>query len=446
MKYDLIIIGSGPAGYVAAIRAGQVGLKTALIEKEKIGGMCLNWGCIPTKALLESAKRFADLKNMKSFGIDGIDLKNLSFNWKTVIGRSNRIVARLTRGVGSLLKKNGVEVIEGEAVISSANSVSVDNRLLETDNILIATGSRPQDMDWNAPDGLVNNIKQFLGGDLPENPLVFGHGPHAMELTQFFHLAGLKPTQLVPDETLLPGVDEALVKYFETKFKREKLNIIYNAEIGGYKQGVLKVNGEEIKCDSIINASERKAVVPKSEMNIEMENGFIKTDAELRTNIPNIFAVGDVNGKSTFAHAASIQGLNAIDRIKGIDSDIDFSKIPISMYTYPEMAQIGKTEKELKEEGAEYKVSEFPLIANGKALTEGFTDGFVRIISEPKYGEVLGTQIIALNATDMIAEASATMELEATVYDAAKIVHAHPTVSEIFMEAGYDAFGKPIHK
>ena len=447
MKYDLIIIGSGPAGYVSAIRAGQLGLKTAIIEKEKIGGMCLNWGCIPTKALLESAKKFFELKNAKSFGIDGIDTKGLSFNWKTAIGRSNRVVARLTRGVQFLLKKNGVEIIEGEAVISSANSVSVDNRLLETENIMIATGSRSEAEKLPVPKDLLKDVRDFLSSDtMPENPVVIGQGPHALELAQFFHLLGKKPSLLVPDSELLPGIDENLKKFFETKFQREKLNIIYDAEIKDYKKGKLKVNKEEIECDAIINASIRKAVVPKSETKIEMENGYIKADDELRTNIPNIFAVGDVNGKSAFAHAASIQGLNVVDTIKGIKKTIDFGRMPINMYTYPEMSQIGMTEKELKEKGIDYKVGEFPLSVNGKALTEGYSEGMVRILSETKYGEVLGTQIIALHATDMIAEASAIMELEGTVYDVAKIVHAHPTVSEVFMEAGYDAFDQPIHK
>jgi dihydrolipoamide dehydrogenase len=447
MKYDLIIIGSGPAGYIAAIRAGQVGLKVAMIEKGEIGGMCLNWGCIPTKALLESAKRFYDMKNAKSFGIEGIDVKQLTFNSKTVFSRSNKIVGRLGRGIQFLMKKNNVEVIKGTAVISSPTSVSVNNSLLDTKNIMIATGSKSELGDYSIPEGLLVDVKDFIAEkNLPENPVVIGHSASGMEFSQFFSMIGKNPSLLVLGDEILPGIDETLTDFFEKKFKKEKINIIKNAKIEGYKDGNLIVNGTEIPCDAIINTTQRMAVVPDSEMNIDMENGYVKTDDEFRTNVPNIFAVGDVNGKMMSAHAASAQGLNVVDTIMGIDNKIDFARMPIQMYTYPEMSQIGLTEKQLKEKGIEYKINEFPLTANGKALTEGFTDGFVRIISDPKYGEVLGTQIVALHATDMIAEASAIMELEGTVHDMAKIVHAHPTVSEIIMEAGYDAFDQPIHK
>ncbi|MCK5742144.1 MAG: FAD-dependent oxidoreductase, partial [Chlorobi bacterium] len=301
--------------------------------------------------------------------------------------------------------------------------------------------------DFPIPDDLMIDVKDFLAGDdLPENPVVIGQSGSGMEFAQFFSLIGKKPALLVPNEDLLPEIDVTLTEFFEKKFKKDKINVVYNSEISGYKDGNLIVNGEEIPCDGIINATRRMAIIPESAVEIETENGYIKADDEFRTNIPTIFAVGDVNGKRMFAHAASAQGLNVIDTIKGIHNKIDFTKTPFHMYTYPEMSQIGLTEKQLKEQNIEYKVNEFPLTANGKALTEGFTDGFVRIISDPKYGEILGTQIVALHATDMIAEASAIMELEGTVYDMAKIVHAHPTVSEIIMEAGYDAFDQPIHK
>jgi dihydrolipoamide dehydrogenase len=447
MKYDLIIIGSGPAGYVAAIRAGQTGLKTAIIEKGSIGGMCLNYGCIPTKALLESAKTFQKVKDAATFGVDGVDKKALSFNWKKAAGRANRIVGKLTRGVEFLLKKNGVEIIKGMATVTSPNSVSVENRLLETENIMLATGSKSYPEEWNVPEDKVLDIWSFLQlKELPANPMVYGHGPHAVEIVQFLHMIGKPVKLLVPNEELLPKTDDFLADFFVKKFKKEKLEVIYNAKIGGWADGKLKVNDEEIECDSIINLSWRKAVMPPSEIDITMEDGFVKVNENFKTNIPSIYAVGDMNGILKVAHAASIQGLNVVNQIKGIPDKVDFSRNPINMYTYPEMAQIGKTESELKAEGVEYKISDFPLTGNGKALTEGYTDGMVRILSETKYGEVVGTQIISLNATDMIAEAAAVMELEGTVYDVAKIVHAHPTTSEIFLEAGYDTFDMPIHK
>jgi dihydrolipoamide dehydrogenase len=447
MQYDLIIIGSGPAGYVAAIRAGQVGLKTAIIEKGKIGGMCLNWGCIPTKAILESAKTLQRVKDAATFGIDGIDKKSITFNWKKAIKRADRLIGKLSRGVEFLLKKNGVEIIKGEATITSPNAISVENRLLETKNIMIATGSKSYKRDWNIPDELVWDINTFLSSEeLPEKPVVYGHGPHAVEIAQFLNMIGKPVKLLVPNEELMPKTDDFLTDFFIKKFKKDKLEVIYNAEIKSYDSGKLLVNDTELECDRVINLDWRKAIVPPSEIEIKQADGFVEVDEHFRTNYDSIFAVGDINGILKLAHAASLQGLNVVNFIKGITEEIDFSRSPINMYTYPEMAQIGKTEAELKEEGIEYKISDFPLSGNGKALTEGYTDGFVRIISETKYGEVLGTQIIALNATDMISEAAAVMELEGTVYDVAKIIHAHPTTSEIFMEAGYDAFDMPIHK
>jgi len=229
-----------------------------------------------------------------------------------------------------------------------------------------------------------------------------------------------------------------------------KINIIDNFGIdsleGLYKDGELDIDGKKVKCDMLINARERKAIIPESDIDLEIENGFIKTDEDCKTSYDNVYAIGDVNGKSYFAHIGSAQGLHVIDKIKGVNSKLDIKKYPLNMYTTPEIAQIGLTEKEIKEQGYEIKIGEFPLSANGKALTEGNTEGFVRVLSEKKYGEVLGVQIVAANATDLIAEASAYMQLESTVYDIAKTVHAHPTVSEVFMEAGMDAAFKAIHK
>lgn len=447
MEYDLVIIGSGPAGYVAGIRAGQVGLKTAVVEKKKIGGMCLNWGCIPTKALLESAKKLAAVKEAAAFGIDGIDDKKLAFNWKKAAARSERIVKRLTKGVEFLLKKNGVEIIQGEAVIESEKSISVSNRLLEAEHIIIATGSVPQTLDLPVPDELIVEIEALLSLDaLPQNPAIVGRGANAAELAQFFNLAGLPVAWLSPEEPLLPGLDPQLAAYLKTTFQKAKIDIMLFSEIKGHENGELQFDDRRIACDKIVNASLRRAVLPGAKVELAQKNGFLTVDETLQTNIPGIYAVGDVNGKTHLAHGASAQGLFAVNAIKGIGRAIDFSRIPINIYTYPEIAQIGLTEPELKEQGIDYKISEFPLSANGKALTEGHSQGFLRLLSEKKYGEVLGVQIVADHATDMIGEAAALMQLEGTVYDVAAAVHAHPTVSEVFMEAGYDAFGEPIHK
>jgi len=458
MNYDLIIIGSGPGGYVAAIRAGQTGLKTAIIEKAEIGGMCLNWGCIPTKALLESAKRLQAVKIAKDFGIDGIDVKQLSFNWEKAVKRSQRIVKRLTKGVQYLLKKNGVEVVHGTASINKDKSLSVENVLYKAKNLVIATGSKPSPLADSLPEGVLVDVENILKlEELPKNVVVLGNGPHAVELAQFFNLAGIKTTLVFQDETLIPQVDSYLRDFAQKMLKKSKIDVILSAKIKGYEEGELQVEFEDgkegktqkkIPCDKVINASEREAVVPESEIQLDMDKGFLKVNEHLETSVENIYGVGDVNGKSIFAHAASAQGIYVVNRINGIAQDSIFTleKFPINIYTHPEMAQVGLNEDQVKQLDSQYKVSEFPLIANGKALTEGESEGAIRMLSDKKYGEVLGVQIISPHATDMIAEASLLMQMEGTVYDVALTAHAHPTVSEIYMEAGLDAFDQAIHK
>ena len=458
MDYDLIIIGAGPGGYVAAIRAGQTGLKTALIEKYTVGGMCLNWGCIPTKALLESAKRLQALKKISDFGIDGIDLKQLSFNWPTAVKRAQRIVNRLTKGVQFLLKKNGVDVITGTASINADKSVSVENKLYQAKNIIIATGSRPTPLPGSIPAEVLVEVEDLLKLEaLPEKVVVLGNGPHAVELAQFFNLVG-KTVSLVSGEPLLiPQVDPFLREFAEKMLKKSKVEVVLSAAVKGVENGelLLEVGNDKagktvkrIPGDKLINASERSAVLPESAVPLKLEGKFLKVDDYLQTSVDNIYAVGDVNGRSIFAHAASAQGLYVVNRINGVaqDSLFGMEKFPINIYTPPEMAQVGLTEPQVQKLNSKYKVSEFPLTANGKALTEGETEGLVRLLSDKKYGEVLGAQIIAAHATDMIAEAALLMEMEGTVYDVAQTIHAHPTVSEIFMEAGFDAFDQPIHK
>ena len=447
MEYDVIIIGSGPAGYVAAIRAGQVGLKTAIIEKQDIGGMCLNWGCIPSKAIIESAKYYDRLRESDDFGIDGIDMKNISFNWKNATKRAMRIAKKLTGGVEYLLKKNGVEMIKGEARITGPNSVSVENRSIDAENIIVATGSYPKSLEFDIPKDRVIELEHMYKEDeLPDSVAVVGQGPVAVEMAQFFQMIDKKVTLVTPSKTLVPFADQFLNDYIYNRLKKDKVEMLFGDDIQGYENGKLKVQGKEIEAEKVLNASMRGAVVPPADIDLQLESGFIQTDEYLKTNHPSIYAVGDVNGKSYLAHAGSAQGLFVINNIKGIKGEMNLHNYPLNIYTNPEMAQIGLTEEELKSENIGYKVSEFPLSANGKALIEGYKDGSIRMLSEKKYGEVLGVQIIAPHATDMIAEASAFMQIESTIYDVARSIHAHPTISEIFMEAGFDAVDKAIHK
>jgi dihydrolipoamide dehydrogenase len=447
MEYDVVIIGAGPAGYVAAIRAGQVGLKTAIIEKIHVGGMCFNWGCIPTKALLESAKMLNKVKHADEFGIDGIFEHKISFNWGKAKARSKRITGKLTTGVNYLLKKNGVEVIYGTARIGTDHTVYVDDTKISAKNIIIATGSKPKAMDKslsNAP--IVEMEKLFALESIPENIVVTGNHVSAAEMAQFFKLIGKKVTLIANSDFFMVGLDEYLISTITKKLKADDIDLILNVYPEKYENGELLVGGFKIKCDMLLNINSRKAIIPESDTPLELtERGFIKTSDQFETSIKGVYAIGDVSGKSFVAHVASAQGIYIINTIKGIKSNFDSTTYPINMYTVPEVAQIGMTEQYIKEVGIDYKISEFPLSANGKAMIEGNTEGFIRMLSDKKYGQILGIQIVAANATDMIAEAGAFMNVEATVYDVAKTIHAHPTVSEIYMEAGFQAFDHAIH-
>ena len=439
MNYDLIIIGAGPAGYVAAIRAGQAGLKTALIEKKHIGGMCLNWGCIPSKAMLESAKYFTRLANANEFGIDGIDTAAIKFNWERAGKRAERIVRKLTKGVEYLLKKYNVEIITGIASIEGPDTVVVDNRNLQAKNIIIATGSYPRQMPFKAPKNTIIGLDTFFTlKEIPSEMLVVGAGPVAAEVGQLLAMTGRHVTIIATEGKLIPDIDDYLNNYIVKRFEGMGIKIIDGT--AGYE----KINFEEY--NAIVNCMPRKGIMPGGSLKPDVADGFITTDDNFCTSIPGIYAIGDVNGRSYYAHAASAQGLSAVNHILGIKETMGTTNIPFNIYTDPELAQIGKTEQQLKKDGIEYKINEFPLSANGKALTEGHPEGILRIISEPKYGEVLGVQIIAENATDMISEASAYMAVESTVYDVARTMHAHPTISEVFLEAGSEAIGMPVHK
>ncbi|MCP5045603.1 MAG: NAD(P)/FAD-dependent oxidoreductase, partial [bacterium] len=280
--------------------------------------------------------------------------------------------------------------------IVSANSVSVTNRLLETKNILIATGSRPAKPGFTPPGGMLLEVYDLLNQeDLPATVAVLGDGPHAVELAQFFNLIGKKVKLLVPGDRLLPEADPFLADYIKKNFKKAKIDILYFSKLGEAEKDKLLVDGTEIQCQRLVNASTRKAVIPPAKIELTLEQGFLSTNGFLQTNFDNIYAVGDVNGKSSLAHAASAQGLHAVNVISGVKKELKVEAIPLNMYTYPEIAQVGYTEQEIKEKGLaeDIKITEFPLTANGKALAEGQTEGLVRIISEKKYGEVLGVQI-----------------------------------------------------
>lgn len=433
MNYDLIVIGAGPAGYVAAIKAGQSGLKTLVIDKQYVGGMCLNWGCIPSKALLESAKSYHRLKSAADFGITGIDLDKIGFDWQQALKRSSGVIAKLSRGIEYLWKKNGVEYIKAEAKIISPTEVEADKRIFETKNILIATGSRPAQLK-DMPQAICIEALYKLP-ELPQKPIIYGGGAIAFEMAQFFSLLDRKPVIIATSDPLIPDLDDYLNAFVQKKLKKDKIKVLKAEEIRTDKHKIYH-NDTELDFDAVINCSWRQAIVPESKIEISAQNGYIATDTEYRSNYANIFAAGDVNGKSYLAHAASAQAVRIVDIINGRAGIDENHQYPLNIYSDPEIAQIGLTEKELKAREIDYKISEFPLSANGKALAEGASEGFIRLLYETKYSQVLGVQIVSANATDMIAEAGVLMELEGTVYDLARTVHAHPTVAEVYMDAG----------
>jgi dihydrolipoamide dehydrogenase len=439
MDYDLIIIGAGPAGYVAAIRAGQAGLKTAIVEKKQVGGMCLNWGCIPSKAMLESAKYFSRLVLAGDFGVEGLDPKTLSFNWEKGVKRSERIVRRLTKGVEYLLKKNNVETINGTASIEAADTVVVDKRKLTAKNIIIATGSYPRPLPFKVNENKILNLESFFSmKEIPQKLLVAGEGPVAAEVSQLLALIGREVTLVKTAEKIFPALDDYLNAYIIRRFESLKIKIVEGVSV----HDAIKLDDYE----GIVNCMPRKGIKPTGSLKPDTDDSFYVTDEHFMTSVKGVYAVGDVNGKSIYAHAASAQAMAAVNHILGIPETMETDRVPLTIYTDPEIAQIGMTEQQLTADGTEYKVNEFPLSANGKALTEAQPEGILRIISEPKYGEVLGVQIIAHNATDLISEASAYMAVESTVWDVAHTMHAHPTISEVFLEAGEDAIGSPVHK
>lgn len=448
--YDVVIIGSGPAGYVAAIRAGQLGMKCAVVERNKVGGMCLNWGCIPSKAMLESAKLYVKIANEADrFGIDGIDKKQVAFNWNKALKRAGIIVKKLTTGVSFLLKKNGVEVISGDARMASAHRIEVGDTSLETKAIILATGSHASELPTKHKGLVVEAANLFEEREWPNAITVVGNGPVAVELAQLFNLIGKEVTLVVEGEGFLSQLDAYLSDYMLKQLKKDRVRVVFTDTLDLDKQWAeqqLKVGEDVIACDVVINARSRIANTIESVEPLVYNDAFIHVNENLETSIKDVYAIGDANGLSMFAHAASAQGVYVINRLHGVKKPFEVKKYPFNMYSYPEVSQLGSTEAELILKGIDYKISSFPLSANGKALIEGEAEGFVRVLSEKQYGEILGVQIIAPNATDLINEAGAYMQLESTIYDMAQTIHAHPTISEVFVEAGFEAIDRAIHK
>ncbi len=461
MKYDIIIIGSGPGGYVTAIRASQLGFKTAIVEKENLGGICLNWGCIPTKALLKSANVFEYINHAKDYGIT---VGNAKADFPAIIKRSRDVAAGMSNGVQFLMKKNKIDVINGTGKVKPGKKVAVtgtDGKVTEysADHIIIATGARSRELPNLPQDGKkVIGYRQALSLDkLPKKMVVVGSGAIGVEFAYFYNTMGTEVTIVEYMPNIVPVEDEEVSKQLERSFKKQGIKVMTNSSVesvdtkgAGCKVKVKTKKGEEIiECDIVLSAVGITANIENiglEEVGIVTDKGKITVDEYYRTNIPGYYAIGDVVPGPALAHVASAEGITCVEKIKGMDVEpIDYTNIPGCTYCSPEIASVGYTEKAAKEAGYEIKVGKFPFSASGKASAAGHKDGFVKVIYDAKYGELLGAHMIGANVTEMIAEMVAARKLETTGHEILKAVHPHPTMSEAVMEATAAAYGEVIH-
>jgi len=461
MKYDIIVLGSGPGGYVTAIRASQLGFKVAVIEKESLGGICLNWGCIPTKALLKSAQVFDYLKHASDYGLT---VKEYDKDFNEVIARSRSVADGMSKGVQFLMKKNKIDVIDGFGKIKPGKKVDVtaaDGKVTEysADHIIIATGARSRELP-NLPQDGVKVIGYRQAMTLPTQPkkmIVVGSGAIGVEFAHFYNAMGTEVTIVEFMPNIVPVEDEDISKQMERSMKKAGVNIMTNASVeridttgAGVKAFVKTAKGEEVlEADILLSAVGIKTNIE----NIGLEETGIATDRDkilvndyYQTNIPGYYAIGDVTPGQALAHVASAEGILCVEKIAGLHVEaLDYGNIPGCTYATPEIASVGLTEKQAKEKGYEVKIGKFPFTASGKAKAAGTPDGFVKVIFDAKYGEWLGCHMIGAGVTDMIAEAVVARKLETTGHEILKAVHPHPTMSEAVMEAVADAYGEVIH-
>jgi dihydrolipoamide dehydrogenase len=463
-KYQIAILGGGPGGYVAAIRAAQLGFKTVVIDKDKLGGICLNWGCIPTKSLLKNAEIYDNVKNHgKEFGIY---TKELSFNFNEIIQRSRGISEKITNNVEILIKKNKIDRIRGFGKLISQNEIAIldnDGKQLETisaDNIIIATGARPKTFP-NIPVDKKSIITSTEAMNLPEQPrelIIIGAGAIGIEFAYFYSVLGTKVIVIEMLDNILPVEDVEVSKVLEKNFKKRGIEIftkttVEKAEVKGNKVSVtINQNGEKkvLSADKVLSAVGVTGNVEGfglAELGIELYKNHIKVDKKsYQTNVKNIYAIGDVIGPPWLAHVASAEGIHCVEGLKGIQNpEVDYENIPGCTYCQPQVASVGLTEAKAKELGYELKIGKFPFMASGKAFAVGEREGFVKLIFDAKYGELLGGHIIGSEATELIAEVALARAMEATGHSIIKTVHAHPTLSESIMEAAANAYGEAIH-
>jgi len=461
MNYDLIVIGSGPGGYVAAIRASQLGLKTAIVERSELGGICLNWGCIPTKALLKSASVFEYINHAADFGIT---VKSADADFPAIVKRSREVANGMSNGIQFLMKKNKIDVIKGTATLKVGKKIDVksdDGKSTEytATNIIIATGARSRELPNLPQDGkkIIGYREAMTLPKLPKKMVVVGSGAIGSEFAYFYNAMGVDVTIVEFLPNIVPLEDEDVSKQLERSFKKAGIKVMTNSSVesvdtkgAGCKVLVKTKKGDDtIECDVVLSAVGIKSNIE----NIGLEQVGIITDRDkiivndfYQTNIPGYHAIGDVVPGHALAHVASAEGIICVEKIAGVHVEpLDYGNIPGCTYCSPEVASVGMTEKAALEKGYEIKVGKFPFSASGKASAAGHKDGFVKLIFDAKYGELLGGHMIGYNVTEMVAELVAVRKLETTGHELIKTVHPHPTMSEAIMEAAAAAYGEVIH-
>jgi len=441
--YDVTVLGGGPGGYVAAIQAGKRGMRAALIESRALGGACLHWGCVPTKTLLESARRLLDVRSAAALGIDGVDPDAVRFNWPRAIAHLGRIVDRQQRGVALLLREAEVDVIEGFGTPRSDGLVEVSSadgelREVHTDNLVIATGSRADPIALAPVGERALEIERFLGlADLPDAAAVWGSGAEAVEVALFLALVGVRTSLVTADQALLPALDSDLGAFARRRLSRAGIALYLGRRPRAMTDdGVALDDATLVPGAFLLNLDRRTpAVESLGALDLEMRQGFIKVDGHGATSLPATYAVGDVTGRSMLAHGASAQAVAAVTHIAGGDDPVDLERVPWNVHLFPEIASVGASEERLRARGVDFDKNLFPVAANSKAQIEGITEGFVKVLTDRRYGEVLGVHVVAPRATELIAEASLAMRFSLTALEVAQTIHPHPTVSEIMMEA-----------
>jgi dihydrolipoamide dehydrogenase len=462
MNYDLIVIGSGPGGYVAAIRASQLGMKVGVVEKAELGGVCLNWGCIPTKSLLKSAQVFEYLKHAGDYGmvIEG----EAKADFAKVVERSRGVADGMSKGVQYLMKKNKIEHVQGTGKLLNGSTVEVTDKdgkksEVTAKHIILATGARSRELDNLKQDGekIIGYREAMTLPKQPKSMIVVGSGAIGSEFAYFYAAMGTEVTLVEFLPNIVPVEDEEVSKQLERSFKKMGIKVFTNSTVEAVdtsgklcKVTIKTQKGEETHEAEIVLSA--VGITPNlegigiEELGIELEKGKVKVDEYYRTNIKGVYAIGDIVHGPALAHVASAEGILCVEKIAGMDvHPIRYDNIPGCTYTSPEVASVGMTEKAAKEAGLEIKVGKFPFTASGKASAAGAKDGFVKLIFDAKYGELIGAHMIGANVTEMIAEIVVARNLETTGHEMTKSVHPHPTMSEAIMEAAAAAFGEVIH-